>query len=365
MEAVDVLLVEPFYTGSHAEWCEGIAEHSAYRVELIYSRAGNWKWLMHAAAVELADKANALPPPRLYVASDLMDLSLFKSLLTGQRREVPILLYFHENQLMYPRSQRDTDVLQQRDNHYGFINYTSCLVADRIAFNSEFHRRGFFGHLKEFLASFPDSAYHRKKADGLLEKSGVLYPGIGVSPPSEKTSHTLPVLLWNHRWEHDKNPQEFFDTLFELDEEGVAFKLIVLGEQFKNSPEIFAVAKERLKPHILHWGYVSSKQEYLSWVCRADIVPVTSLHDFFGVSVVEAIRCGVFPLLPHDLAYPEHIPEALKAICLYNRGAFKEALKKTVLNYPEMDTAPLTRHVAAYDWPTVIEQYDAVFGEFT
>ncbi len=37
----------------------------------------------------------------------------------------------------------------------------------------------------------------------------------------------------------------------------------------------------------------------------ADILPVTSIHEFFGISVMEAIYCGCYPILPRRLTYPE------------------------------------------------------------
>lgn len=43
-------------------------------------------------------------------------------------------------------------------------------------------------------------------------------------------------ILWSHRWEHDKNPDEFFGVLFKLDEMNVDFRLHVLGEQFNEIP---------------------------------------------------------------------------------------------------------------------------------
>ena len=36
-----------------------------------------------------------------------------------------------------------------------------------------------------------------------------------------------------------------------------------------------------------------------------DIIPVTSNHDFFGISVMEAVFCNVWPILPDRLSYKE------------------------------------------------------------
>ena len=32
-----------------------------------------------------------------------------------------------------------------------------------------------------------------------------------------KQKNDCAVILWNHRWEYDKNPELFFTTLFDLD----------------------------------------------------------------------------------------------------------------------------------------------------
>ncbi|MFN3916197.1 MAG: DUF3524 domain-containing protein [Flavobacteriales bacterium] len=356
-------MLEPFFGGSHKSWAEGLQNFSSCDISVFGLKPKNWKWLMHAGAIELADKVNREPVPDLFLVSDMMDLALFKSLLRAERAKVPVMLYFHENQLMYPRSEKDTDLLEKRDNHYGFMNYTSCLVADKIAFNSQFHLRAFFDALAVFLKSFPDSIVHLKKIEELKTKSLVLHPGIFLDQragENEKNISGIPVILWNHRWEYDKNPEDFFQALFQLKREGINFELVVLGEQFRASPPIFEVAKQQLKNEIIHWGFVNSLKEYMKLLKSCDILPVTSVHDFFGISVVEAIACGVIPLLPNDLAYPEHLPSRCE-ILLYERGDFLSKLRSLIKNFGQIDSGKLQNHVSRYSWKNVAKEYDNSF----
>ena len=64
----------------------------------------------------------------------MLNLPVFKSLI---KSNVKIVLYFHENQITYPWSDNDPDIKLKRDQHYGFINYTSALIADEIIFMDE------------------------------------------------------------------------------------------------------------------------------------------------------------------------------------------------------------------------------------
>ena len=54
------------------------------------------------------------------------------------------------------------------------------------------------------------------------------------------------VILWNHRWEFEKNPETFFDVVFFLAEEGVPFKLALVGEATRKWPPVFERARKRL-----------------------------------------------------------------------------------------------------------------------
>jgi glycosyltransferase involved in cell wall biosynthesis len=133
-----------------------------------------------------------------------------------------------------------------------------------------------------------------------------------------------PTLLWNHRWEHDKNPDEFFAVLETLAAEGVAFRLIVCGEQFREVPESMRRARQTLADRILHFGFVEEAELYHSLLARSHIVVSTAVHEFFGVSVIEAVAAGARPLVPDRLSYQELFPAefryhdltlALRSLC--------------------------------------------------
>ena len=103
-------------------------------------------------------------------------------------------------------------------------------------------------------------------------------------------------------------------------EAGVLLHISVVGESFGEIPAIFEEYKrtfeleysERLR--IENWGYVESKDSYFHILRDADIVVSTSHHEFFGVSVLEAVLYNCFPLVPNRLVYPEiygEVPEFL------------------------------------------------------
>ncbi|MDX1521413.1 MAG: DUF3524 domain-containing protein, partial [Anaerolineae bacterium] len=132
-----ILLIEPYYTGSHAAWTDGYAKYSQHQVDILSLPGRFWKWRMHGGAVTLARKflASTLRPD-LILATDMLDLTTFLALTRERTSGIPTAIYFHENQLTYPWSPTDRDIPLNRDKHYGFINYTSALAADAVLFNS-------------------------------------------------------------------------------------------------------------------------------------------------------------------------------------------------------------------------------------
>jgi len=174
------------------------------------------------------------------------------------------------------------------------------------------------------------------------------------------------VLLWNHRWEYDKNPEEFFNALFQLQERGVDFKLVVLGQNFSRQPEIFEKAIELLKDKILHFGFVEDEQEYVKWLWHSDIIPITSRHDFFGASLIQAMYCDVVPLLPKRLAYPEHIPEKFHYTFFYDsQEEFVNRLQRLIFDVKVIRKQKLGHFIEKYDWSVMAPHYDRELEKLT
>ena len=359
-----ICLIEPFHTGSHAVWAEEYARYSRHDVELLTLSGRHWKWRMHGGAVTLARQFLAGGgDPDLLLVSDMLDLTTFLALTRRRTSGLPTALYCHENQLTYPWSPTDADPARQRDAHYAFINYTSALAADAVLFNSRYHLEAFAGQLPAFLQSFPDQNELGSLAP-LAAKSSVLPLGLDLRrfdpyrPEQPKAATTPPLILWNHRWEYDKGPEEFFAALYRLQEEGVPFEVAILGESYRKVPPVFAEARQRLGERIVQFGYAGDFADYARWLWRADILPVTSRHDFFGASVVQAIYCRCTPLLPRRLAYPEHLPAALQDRFLYDGFDDLVGRLREMLGKPLPETGELRAHVAGYDWGELAGRYD-------
>lgn len=321
-----VLFVEPFFGGSHRLFAERVVRLSRHSVRLLTLPASFWKWRMRGAHLTLLGKIreHAAAADVLF-ASEMLSLGELCGALPVLA-DLPKVVYFHENQLNYPAPPGEAP-----DVHFGFTNISTALAADAMVFNSRFHLEEFLGGIRDFLRRMPD---HRPAglAAALRPKCSVIYPGIDCA---ELERHPRPVprarrpvtLLWNHRWEFDKQPEVFFGTLQALTAEGLSFRVHVVGQNFQIKPRPFLEARAALGDRIATFGYLPVRADYLRVLRDADLVVSTAIQEFFGIAVMEAAFCGARPLVPRRLVYPELYPEE----CLYaGDGELQERLRRFI-----------------------------------
>jgi len=369
MTELSIIFLEPFYGGSHRAFADGLRAHSRHHIDLLTLPARFWKWRIRGAALELLRKLERPVTYNLVITSSLIDIPLLKALWPGTCP--PVLLYFHENQLLYPLSPGE-----KRDFHYGFSNITSALASEKVIFNSRFHHDAFFRELPLFIRHLPDFR-PSWAVETIKARSTVLYPGIEAPPEDpeytdgkESARGMPPVILWNHRWEHDKNPEEFFQTLYSLKEMGTPFRLIVAGESFSRIPDIFNEARHRLKDELLHFGYAENRSRYEKLLKQADIVVSSSIQENFGLSMVEAMSRGCLPVAPGRLSYPEIIPAELHGSCLYGEqdgmlpvlsGGIEKIRNSPPVRRKRGYAGILEKAMRQYYWGRLIDEYDRLF----
>lgn len=349
-----ITLLESYYGGSHRAWADGYKRFTRHDIELLTMPAQYWKWRMQGAAITFARLLESKPD--LILASSMIDLSIFRALTHRQLGDVPIALYLHENQLSYPQNRR-----QGHGWRYGFINYVSALAADAVYFNSEFHLQDFMAQLPRMLKHFHDFN-ELETIDKIKAKSKVLPVGMDLQRFDgyrvTRVKSEPPIILWNHRWEDDKNPESLVHSLVILADEGYEFQVAITGEQFGRVPEAFKRAQKVLSDRLIQLGYVESFCEYARLLWRADYVVSTAWQEFFGISVCEAIYCGCLPILPDRLNYPYLLTDELKDACLYQRDRLTAQLRLYLESNILPDTASLQAKTAEYDWRMMAPQYD-------
>lgn len=339
MSGLRILALEPYYGGSHKAVLDLLAERVDADWTLITLPARKWKWRMRGAAITMAaqvrdiTEANGgVPPFDVIFASTFLNLAEFRGLVDARTAAVPAIVYFHENQLVYPN--RHT---AEWDLQFPLTNITSALSAQRCVFNTAWNRDGFLGGIDAFLREFPD---HRPRgvATIIAERSEVL--GVPFDPaPFDAVAISRPArcrIVWPHRWEHDKNPDAFFRVINRLALEEHDFEVAVAGQSFSETVEEFRAATESLGTRLVHCGEPASRAEYAALLASSDVAVSTADNEFFGLAMIEACRAGCAPLVPDRLAYPELYPGSMR---YSTEDELLARLRGHVLHRPEPGSA--------------------------
>ena len=357
---VNLMFVESFYGGSHKSFLDGLRKYSRHQITPITLPSRFWKWRLRSAALYIAEVYGAaLRQCDLIVATDLINLADLKALA---RFTCPAILFLHENQLTYPTPEGEKPEL-----NFGFTNLVSALTADRCLFNSQYHLQEFDSALKPFINDIPEFVPEGTRQK-IMAQSQVIYMGIDFSEFRHRPAlhNAKPVILWNHRWEFDKQPEVFFRQLYRLADAGFDFELLLLGENFQMHPKEFIEAREKLGSRIRQYGYVESIYDYARYLALADIVVSTAMQENFGFAVVEAMYCHTLPLLPKRLSYPEILPEKFHEPFLYStEEELGGKLQKLLRDYRQLNEAraEIAQSMRQFDWKNRITEFDTLFDE--
>lgn len=292
-----IWLLSAYRADSHAAWADWLV---ATRREFAWRRlelpGRHFAWRIRGNPLSWLDR---LPgePPDLIVATSMVDLATLKG-LNPSLAGVPSLYYFHENQFAYPGSGKQLRSLEPK-----MVQLYGALAASRLVFNSVFNRDSFLEGVSALLDAMPD-AVPTGVPERLARKSSLCPVAIDPVAPAPAPDRDPQLLLWNHRWEHDKAPCLFADAMLALAEEGVPFRLALLGRRPQQAPASLARLREALSPRIVADGMLP-RESYRELLSRASIAVSTARHEFQGLAVLEAASAGARPLVPDALCYPE------------------------------------------------------------
>ncbi|MDZ7924064.1 MAG: DUF3524 domain-containing protein [Marinagarivorans sp.] len=305
---MNILVLSAYDADSHQRWHQGLVQHLPFdfNVHTLPARFFSWRIRGNPLTWALGHKAELTAKPwHLIIATSMVDLATLKGLMP-ELAAVPTLVYFHENQFVYPTTAHSHQSIEPQ-----MVTLYSALAAKHVVFNSHFNKTTFLQGVADLLKKLPDQV-----PNGIVEllntKSSVIpvpLEAVYFELAAQRKNEDQPfTIVWNHRWEYDKGPELLLAIIQHLQKTAPNLKMRwhIVGQQFRSVPTAFAEIKKQLiaQDWLGQWGYLS-RADYQQVLQQSDVVLSTALHDFQGLAVMEAAAAGCIPLLPKRVAYPD------------------------------------------------------------
>ena len=146
-------------------------------------------------------------------------------------------------------------------------NLASLLAADSIIWNSEFNQRSCLDGIEEVLSNAPKGERLGDDWRGAIKsKSEVIWPPVEPIPPGICDIHRENSgirVVWPHRHEHDKGPEELLWIMDEYAKD-LDLRLVLLGERTAPSvDDALGQLRARHAERIVFDSFVESREDYL------------------------------------------------------------------------------------------------------
>ncbi|MEE4383793.1 MAG: DUF3524 domain-containing protein [Pseudomonadales bacterium] len=308
---MDVLLLDAYDADSHRRLREGlVTAFPAVRFTERVLPPRHFAWRAGGNALAFAEAVPRNPRPDRLLAAGPVDLATLRG-LRPDLASVPTVCYVHEHEFAYPGNPRERGRLERQ-----LRMVYALLAADRVLVNSRYGADTLLAGVEALLARFPDAVpagIVRRIADRLAVAPIPLEDALLATPRRRRDPARPLEVVWNHRWEWDKGPDRLPVIADVLERAGLRWRLHLLGRRFRTRPAAFDALEARLPPgHPARgcWGRIEDRDAYRTRLADADVVLSTALHDFQGLSVLEAVALGCAPVVPDRLAYREFLPRA-------------------------------------------------------
>ncbi len=293
-----ILLLSAYRADSHRAWADWLVQaHPEIEWQRLELPGRHFRWRIRGNPLSWIDCMPARPPDRI-LATSMVDLATLRR-LHSVLADVPAWYYFHENQFAYPVSEQQVKSVEPQ-----IVQIYGALAARRLLFNSTFNRDTFLDGVDYLLQRMPDQV-----PAGIRERlaaKATVCP-VPITPIAPATQRDQRLIVWNHRWEYDKDPDLFADVLLELAAAGIEFRLALLGARPRAAPPALERIRAALADRIVADGRVEAT-EYRALLGRAGIAISTARHEFQGLAMLEAVSAGATPLVPDALCYAEQYP---------------------------------------------------------
>lgn len=369
-----VLLLSAYSARSHTLWRErlqGLFPDYHWTCLTLPPRHFNWTIRGNSLLWAFSQRQLLEQPYDILLATSMVDLSSLRGFVPALSK-LPTIMYFHENQFVYPQPQSSSSQSKGVENvEPVLVPLYGALAADRIVFNSHYNRDSFIEGAADLFRRLPDSIPDTVMAH--LQNSTVIPVPIPARAMRQRATGNILEVVWNHRWEYDKGIDLLLAICQVIQSRELPLRLHVVGEQFRQAPVALQTVNAVLDAHARHtgvsrghFGFIQARAEYEALLSSCDVVLSTALHDFQGLAVQEACVAGCTPLAPDDLVYPEYLDKAFLYPRLADNNAIAhdvcqrlqawQSIKADGLDLPK---APLTDYLEKELKP----RYQALFDE--